>query len=251
MLAHQFGYQLIQKNIASLMKGSIGGTEEEIVKLFQQAKKQAPCFLVLDEFTSIFRKHDKDEDENHGNNNSHNDSSTEKTIFSTLLSRLDDVNAWNLYNSSRIKDERGGDHTTSKGDDDYRKRNIIVIGITREPWLIPNRLLSNDRFQRSILVDLLGKEDREKFLRTELGLATREEDEALRPQWEELLRLTEGYSGADIRYLLKRLDNLQHRMKSEEKLKTIEVLQALIAIAGQRKPSVPQSLLEKFKRWKR
>ncbi len=227
-LAKKFGYNLLQSNIASLMKGSIGGTEEELVKLFQKAKKQSPCFLVLDELTSIFRK--DEHSENSG------DSSAERTIFSTLLSCFDDVNSWNLYNS------------THKGSEDHsRERNIIVIGITREPWLLPSRLMSYGRFQRSIFVDILSDTGRENFLREEIcSMTPRGGNEELLM---ELVKLTDGFSGVDLQYLMKKLANCLQKAEKNGNHNQLE--KNMIEMTRGRTPSISKSMREKFKTWKR
>jgi ATP-dependent 26S proteasome regulatory subunit len=245
-LAARFQYNLIYLEITKIIQSSIGESEKEILRIFQDAKKKSPCFLVIDDFTSIFGKNENDLD---------TDNSVDKTLISALIHCFDDINDWNTYNRNLVNKQQ-------KNLSDHNKEvqafshcnNILVIGITGEPWNIPPRLLSFGRFQEKIFISFLSDEDRRvmisKFFSEMMGYffksSEAREIKLDESASESLMISTKEFSGADIKHLFK----LAFRRVLLETVAENKVISLILEECGQLRPSVPRYVLDKFTSWK-
>jgi SpoVK/Ycf46/Vps4 family AAA+-type ATPase len=81
----------------------------------------------------------------------------DKTMISTFFHCLEDINDWNNYQftqySSNSKNSSEGALSSAA-----QRKQITVIGMTREPWNIPLRFYSTGRFQHAIYLGPLTDE---------------------------------------------------------------------------------------------
>jgi hypothetical protein len=243
-LASRFQYNLIYLEITKIIQSSVGESEKEILRIFQDAKKKSPCFIVIDNFTAIFGKSENDLD---------SDNSVDKTLISTLIHCFDDINDWNTYNRNLVVKQQKdlGEVQLSS-----HCNSILVIGITGEPWNIPPRLLSFGRFQERIFIGFLSDEYRrdmishfsaelmEYFLKSTEISQTNVDGTIL----QSLMIATKEFSGADVKHLFKL--TFRHLLLRKHEEDANQVFSLLLEVCGKMRPSVPQYLMAKLSSWK-
>ena len=123
-------------------------------------------------------------------------------------------------------------------------RNVMVIATSNKPWLLDNALLRPGRFDKSIYVPLPNAETRKELFILNLkdikGFDEVDLDRAV--------RLTEGYSGADIVAVCDEVKRMLVRIRLGEREGKPVLNDKLIEEAiNSVPPSVNDELLEKFK----
>lgn len=101
-----------------------------------------------------------------------------------------------LTNSSVMKRAVPSLLTELDGIKDQSNNGLLVIGATNEPWMIDDALLRHGRLGEKIYVPPPDLEARKKIF--EINLKNAKTDAI---DYEELARKTDGYSGADIKYI--------------------------------------------------
>jgi cell division protease FtsH len=147
---------------SDFMEMFVGVGASRVRSLFEDAKKNAPCIIFIDELDSIGRRRGA------GLGGGHDE--REQTL-NQLLSELD-----------------GFEHT----------ENVIVMTATNRPDILDPALLRPGRFDRRVTVDLPSTKARVEILR----LHARNKPLADDVDLEKVARGTPGFSGADLENLL-------------------------------------------------
>ncbi|PLW43121.1 hypothetical protein PCANC_14394 [Puccinia coronata f. sp. avenae] len=158
-IANQLGVRLINVSSTSIVSGMSGESEKAIRDIFEQATKQAPCLLFIDEIDAITPKRETAQRE------------MERRIVAQLLTCLDDLSL---------------DKTDGKP--------VIVIGATNRPDSLDPALRRGGRFDHEILMGVPDEAAREQILRvlcSRLKLVDSFD-------YKQLARSTPGYVGADL-----------------------------------------------------
>ncbi|EGG00041.1 AAA ATPase [Melampsora larici-populina 98AG31] len=158
-ISNQLGITLINVSSTSIVSGMSGESEKAIRDIFDQATKQAPCLLFIDEIDAITPKRETAQRE------------MERRIVAQLLTCLDDLSL---------------EKTDGKP--------VIVIGATNRPDSLDPALRRGGRFDHEILMGVPDERAREQILRVlceKLKLV-----EAF--DFKKLARATPGYVGADL-----------------------------------------------------
>ncbi|KAA1107003.1 hypothetical protein PGTUg99_022616 [Puccinia graminis f. sp. tritici] len=158
-IANQLGVRLINVSSTSIVSGMSGESEKAIRDIFEQATKQAPCLLFIDEIDAITPKRETAQRE------------MERRIVAQLLTCLDDLSL---------------EKTDGKP--------VIVIGATNRPDSLDPALRRGGRFDHEILMGVPDEAAREQILRvlcSKLKLVDSFD-------YKQLARSTPGYVGADL-----------------------------------------------------
>ncbi|MFP4285976.1 MAG: ATP-dependent zinc metalloprotease FtsH [Desulfovermiculus sp.] len=147
---------------SDFMEMFVGVGAKRVRNLFQDARKNAPCIIFIDEIDAIGRRRGA------GLGGGHDE--REQTL-NQLLSELDGFEA---------------------------HENIIVICATNRPDILDPALTRPGRFDRQIIVDLPTTNDRLELLQ----LYTRDKRLSQEVDLERLARETQGFSGADLENML-------------------------------------------------
>jgi len=97
----------------------VGNSEKNIHKIFEDARRNAPCILFFDEFNALGKSRA-------GNNDKASDAGTVSKVVDQMLAEMDGV-------------------STSM-------QNIFVIGATNRPWEIDEALKRSGRFNKVIYI---------------------------------------------------------------------------------------------------
>lgn len=141
-----------------------GESESNIRDIFDKARAAAPTVVFLDELDSIAN----------ARGGSHGDAGgASDRVVNQLLTEMDGMNA---------------------------KKNVFVIGATNRPDQIDPALLRPGRLDQLIYVPLPDEEARMSILQAQLRNTPLEPDMDLR----EIAKITHGFSGADLLYIVQR-----------------------------------------------
>ncbi len=160
---------------SDFMEMFVGVGAKRVRNLFQDAKKNAPCIIFIDEMDAIGRRRGA------GLGGGHDE--REQTL-NQLLSELDGFEAY---------------------------ENIIVICATNRPDILDPALSRPGRFDRRIIVDLPTTKDRAQLLH----LYTRDKKLDTEVDLDRLARETQGFSGADLENMLNEAALLAARQEKD------------------------------------
>ena len=160
---------------SDFMEMFVGVGAKRVRNLFQDAKKNAPCIIFIDEMDAIGRRRGA------GLGGGHDE--REQTL-NQLLSELDGFEAF---------------------------ENIIVICATNRPDILDPALSRPGRFDRRIIVDLPTTKDRQQLLQ----LYTRDKKLDQEVDLDRLARETQGFSGADLENMLNEAALLAARQEKD------------------------------------
>ncbi|KAG0140528.1 hypothetical protein CROQUDRAFT_53099 [Cronartium quercuum f. sp. fusiforme G11] len=158
-ISNQLGITLINVSSTSIVSGMSGESEKAIRDIFEQATKQAPCLLFIDEIDAITPKRETAQRE------------MERRIVAQLLTCLDDLSL---------------EKTDGKP--------VIVIGATNRPDSLDPALRRGGRFDHEILMGVPDERAREQILRVLCSKLKLVESF----DYKRLARATPGYVGADL-----------------------------------------------------
>ena len=134
LLQYLPNYNFLNIELSNILSGVIGGSEQRIRDIFQQAKASSPCLLFIDEFQALFASSSS------SSNLPSNESDHTSTLLSTLIYCMDELYLWNLYSGID-----GG-------------QRVVLIAATNEPWKIPENILFKlNRFNKLIFIQLTKK----------------------------------------------------------------------------------------------
>lgn len=127
--AEESGYNFISIKPSDIASIFIHGTQEQIGKLFDKARAQAPSLLYFDEFDSMAPKRELTTDTHH------------KGEVNEFLSQLNNCG----------------------------KNRILVIASTNQPFLIDDAILRSGRFDKKIYIPLPDEATREEMFKLQLN----------------------------------------------------------------------------------
>ena len=200
------GFYLVRA--ANLVSGVPGDTERRLSKIFEVARKNAPCILFFDEIDSITR-----------NRSQGNVDETHRQILSELLIELDGF---------------------------QKLKSVVVVGATNVPNVIDPAVLRPGRFDKIIYMPLPDFDGRKEIFKIYLSKLPASKDIKI----DELAKMTERFSGADIKALC---DNLAQEIAQEaaSQHKVLEITQSDLAnFIKTTKPSTTLAQLKEYDRFK-
>jgi len=146
----------------------------------------------------------------------------------------------------------------------YLDKPVLVIAATNKPWLLDEAILS--RFEKRIYIPLPNRESRKQIFKLEI------EKRGFKLQgitFDELVNLTEGYSGRDIANICKeaimmmlrranpniadKLQKVKDLSELEQETYRIEPItrEELLEALNRIKPAISQEEVKKYKEWGR
>ncbi|HAC64325.1 MAG TPA: cell division protein FtsH [Cyanothece sp. UBA12306] len=164
-VAGEAGVTFFSISASEFVELFVGTGAARVRDLFEQAKKQAPCIIFIDELDAIGKSRSG------GNGVSGSNDEREQTL-NQLLTEMDGFNA--------------GDAT------------VIVLAATNRPETLDQALLRPGRFDRQVLVDRPDLAGRLAILEIYVGKIQLGEDINLK----ELATQTPGFAGADLANLV-------------------------------------------------
>ncbi len=150
--------------VSSVLSKYFGESSKIISEIYGAARDNSPSVVFLDEFESLTTSRDSGEQ-----------TGAERRILSTILAEMDGL--------------------SEKGRGDIF---VLTIAATNRPWDIDAAVMS--RFEKQILIPLPDAESRRAILQIHLG---RKGFEVSDDVFEELIGITDGYSGREIERLCK------------------------------------------------
>ncbi|KAK8797742.1 hypothetical protein WA171_005273 [Blastocystis sp. BT1] len=212
----QLGHlNFICPSISELICKEIGESERRIRDLFSRAIRCSPCILFFDEIESVFKNRRKEESE----------SGVSQQILTQLLLQID-----NLHN---------------RKSQDF----VFVIGATNLPEQLDPSLLRPGRLDKHILVPLPSLDERKEIIEIFASdTLVFSDDYSL----DDLALQTEGYTGADLKFLIRSIILLSidvNCVESEKKsilVKRKTVDKALLKV----KPSTNKEEYQRILKWK-
>ncbi|CAE6435948.1 unnamed protein product [Rhizoctonia solani] len=160
-IAGELGVPFISVSAPSIVSGMSGESEKTLRDTFDEAKKNAPCLLFIDEIDAITPKRESAQRE------------MERRIVAQFLTCMDDL-AW----------------------ENTEHKPVIVIGATNRPDSLDPALRRAGRFDHEISMGVPDESGRQQILKTlldKLRLAGPTEEYT-----SALARATPGYVGADL-----------------------------------------------------
>ncbi|MHC4597940.1 MAG: ATP-binding protein [Planctomycetota bacterium] len=165
--AEEQGAVFFNVKVSSVLSKYFGESTKIISELYGMARDQSPAVIFLDEFEALAGSRDEG-----------TDTGPERRILSTILAELDGL--------------------AEKGRTDIY---VLTIAATNRPWDLDAAVLS--RFDKKILIPLPDATTRRKILEI---LIDRKGLESRVPH-EELVAMTEGFSGREIERFCKEAQN--------------------------------------------
>lgn len=170
-IAQRYKFSYLSLKSYDVIHSEIGSSEKAIKQFFQQAKRQAPCVLFVDEFLSIF-------------------SSQQSSLISVFLSCLDDIKVWN---------EHAGTHAT-----------VIVMAACRNARRIGSEFSLPGRFGQTLKLGELSDKGRQDLFR-ELLAGVSVEGISVEDDVSNLVMLSQGLTAGLLQLAVKRTEREYRR----------------------------------------
>lgn len=188
----------------------VGESEKNVRRLFEMARSCQRAVIFIDEVEALLPKR-------------HTTQSTiMQRVVPQLLSEID-----GFYKEKR--------------------RNVLLIGATNEPWAIDHAMLRPGRFDEKIYIGLPDFEARRKILELNLKDIPLSDDVNL----DEIAQRLDGYSGADIAYLCKKVSEKVFVEAIKQEVSRNIMMQDFEDILRNLPKSVTQKELEKFEKFRK
>ncbi|UMM19381.1 hypothetical protein L5515_015005 [Caenorhabditis briggsae] len=189
-VAGELGVPMLQLAATELVSGVSGETEEKIRRLFDTAKQNSPCILILDDIDAIAPRRETAQREMERRVVSQLCSSLDELVLPPREKPLKDQLTFGDDGSVAILNEPTSSSVSSSG--------VLVIGTTSRPDAVDGGLRRAGRFENEISLGIPDETAREKILekicRVNLG-----NDVTLKI----IAKLTPGYVGADLQALIR------------------------------------------------
>uniref|UniRef100_A0A1I7UUH7 AAA domain-containing protein n=1 Tax=Caenorhabditis tropicalis TaxID=1561998 RepID=A0A1I7UUH7_9PELO len=190
-VAGELGVPMLQLAATELVSGVSGETEEKIRRLFDTAKQNSPCILILDDIDAIAPRRETAQRE------------MERRVVSQLCSSLDELvlppREKPLKDQLTFGDDGSvavlNDPTTSSTSS---SSGVLVIGTTSRPDAVDGGLRRAGRFENEISLGIPDETAREKILE-KICRVNLSDDVTLK----QIAKLTPGYVGADLQALIR------------------------------------------------
>jgi transitional endoplasmic reticulum ATPase len=188
----------------------VGESEKNVRRLFEMARSCQRAVIFIDEVEALLPKR-------------HTTQSTiMQRVVPQLLSEID-----GFYKEKR--------------------RNILLIGATNEPWAIDHAMLRPGRFDEKIYIGLPDFQARRKILELNLRDMPLSDDVNL----DEIAQKLEDYSGADIAYLCKKVSERVFVEAIKQDVSRNIMMKDFDEIIENLPKSVSQKELEKFEKFRK
>ena len=159
-IAHEVNAKFFSLKCSELTSKYFGGTEQNIGKLFDTARREKNAVIFFDEFEALAIGRDK------------NNSTVMRRVVSELLTQLQGVN----------------DNNNKDG------ACLLVLAATNIPWMIDSAFLRPGRFDERIYVGLPDEESRRGILKMNLaGVPTKGSID-----YDALVEATNGFNSSDM-----------------------------------------------------
>ncbi|KJH52011.1 ATPase, AAA family [Dictyocaulus viviparus] len=185
-IAGQFNLKMIQLNATELVSGVSGESEEKVRKLFDIAKQNAPCVLIIDDIDVIAPKRETATRE------------MERRIVSQLSKCLDELHSKKNQTAAKICFSNNGEAVLNDENDTHENSYVLVIGTTSRPDSVDGSLRRAGRFDCEIPIGIPDERARKEILQTICKLTL---DDSV--DMKMIARLTPGYVGADLKALVR------------------------------------------------
>ena len=153
---------------SEVLASVVGVAEKNVRDIFSQASKLDRCIIFLDEIDSICSDRTSD------------DSRNTKSVLTTLLTCMDGF-------------------MKNKSEGQLR----IIVAATNLPWVLDSAIKRGGRFETQIYVPLPEEKARIKFISDDLSWIPHDDNVTA----EYLAKKLDGYSGADIKAIMKQIAN--------------------------------------------
>lgn len=188
-VAGELGVPMLQLAATELVSGVSGETEEKIRRLFDTAKQNSPCILILDDIDAIAPRRETAQRE------------MERRVVSQLCSSLDELVL--PPREKPLKDQLtfGDDGSVAIVGEPIASvsaSGVLVIGTTSRPDAVDGGLRRAGRFENEISLGIPEETAREKILE-KICRVTLADDVTLK----QIAKLTPGYVGADLQALIR------------------------------------------------
>lgn len=157
-IAGELGANFYEVSLSDVLDMWVGSSERNLHRVFEVARRNAPCVLFFDEIDAI------------GHKRSALGGAAMRGVVNQLLAELDGVSSTN--------------------------DGVFVLAATNHPWDVDSALVRPGRFDRKLLVLPPDRDARIAIFRTHLR--DRPVESLSDPQLAELAKRTDGCSGADI-----------------------------------------------------
>ncbi|CAB3404702.1 unnamed protein product [Caenorhabditis bovis] len=188
-VAGELGIPMLQLAATELVSGVSGETEEKIRRLFDTAKTNSPCILILDDIDAIAPRRETAQRE------------MERRVVSQLCSSLDELV---LPPRDKVQTQLTFGNDGSIGfvgegpPPPSSNAGVLVIGTTSRPDAVDSGLRRAGRFENEISLGIPDENARIKILE-KICRVNMADDVSLK----QLARLTPGYVGADLQALIR------------------------------------------------
>ena len=195
------------------------GESEKLVRiLFEMARFYGPSTVFIDEIDSIGGKRGDGEGE------------ASRRVMAEMLVQMDGISSvmntttdnnnssGNNGSGSNTNNKANGGNTSASANananeqqqqEQQRPKNVTILGATNHPWDLDEAL--RRRFEKRIYIPLPNKEGRKQVFEINLKGVAVDKD----VNFDELVKKTEGYSGADITNICREAAFMQMRRKLE------------------------------------
>lgn len=197
---------------SEIMSKWVGEAEQNIAKLFTSARKQPRSVIFLDEVEALAPRR------------SHNISTVMARLVPQILSELE-----------------GFDSKANKG------TTLLFIGATNEPWSLDEAILRPGRLDEKLYIPLPDIKARKQILEQNL----KGKPLASEVNLEELARLSEGYSGADLRRVCEKSSDVPFLESIRTGQERDIEMKDLLFVLHSMKPSVSHGNIERFEKFAR
>ena len=158
------------------------GESEKLVRLlFEMARFYAPSTIFIDEVDSI------------GTKRGEGDNEASRRVMAEMLVQMDGVS--------------GMSENEELSNEELKKKIVMVLAATNHPWDLDDAL--RRRFEKRVYIPLPNTVGREEMFKINLKGVTLANDVNIA----ELVKMTEGYSGADIANVCREAALMQMRRK--------------------------------------
>ena len=157
--AGEGGLNFLNVKLSDVLDQYVGGTEKNIHKIFETARKNTPCIVFIDEIDALGGRRDKMGES----------AQYLKAAVNQLLYEMDGIEAAN--------------------------ENVLVVGATNAPWDVDPALRRAGRFSKTIYVPAPDFKSRRAILK----LHAKKRPLAKHIAWNRLALATMGYSAADLK----------------------------------------------------
>ncbi|KAL9656669.1 hypothetical protein ABK040_002940 [Willaertia magna] len=208
-----------------------GESEKLIRLLFEMARFYAPSTIFIDEIDALCGKR------------SEGDHEASRRVKTELLVQMDGIHSYTGTDSS---------------DEGHKRKTVLVLGATNHPWDLDDAL--RRRLEKRIYIPLPDFEGRKELFKLLLEKIILAEDVDL----DELSKMTEGYSPADIRVIVRdasmavfrraranreKLDILDLVAREEEISKSPVLMEDFRESIKRTSPSVCPDDIDKYQKW--